>query len=202
MSEGGWKKPFYKVAENDSKNAAWLGNAIGWQGLEDEGNYNAKNPGHAITKAAEYAALYYLGGMLGGASAGAGAEAGAGMGASAGGAIDMAAEQAAEQGLTQAAGATSSVYQPGITDKALGLLSSGSSSGKSGILAKQVGMNMLQGQQQPQQRPMAAPPQQGQQEPLRMPYGSPYGTSAGNSLGIQQPLTEEQKRMLRARGLL
>jgi hypothetical protein len=37
------KKQFEKVAAQDSRNMAWLGNAMGWQGLEDEANHNAKS---------------------------------------------------------------------------------------------------------------------------------------------------------------
>jgi hypothetical protein len=109
VSGGGWKEPFYAVAKNDSRNAAWLGNAIGWQGLEDEGKYNTKNPGHAVTKAAEYAAMYYLGGQIGqylGGGSQAAPAAGAVVDESAGLAMNAGtttAQQAAQQQAMQAA---------------------------------------------------------------------------------------------------
>jgi hypothetical protein len=223
MSGGGWKEPFYKVAKQDSRNLAWLGNAIGWQGLEDAAKYNVKNPGHAVSTAAEYALGGYLGGLLGagGEAAGAAGEAAvpAFEGAVASGAAttteELAAQQAAQQALQQGGagilggapvtdlstmGNTVPVKdlstQAGLLDKSRLALSSGSSSGKSGLLAQQLGMKMLQ--PQGQQQPMPAPrPQGGSMEPLRSPYGQPYGTSSGNSLGL---LTEEQKKKLRAQG--
>jgi hypothetical protein len=112
VSGGGLKDEFYKLVKQDSRNASWLGNAIGWQGLEDEGKYNTENPGHAVGKAAQTFATMYLGGLLGDA-AGAGSGAGnaaapvidesAGLLMNAGSnAATLAEQQAAEQALQQA----------------------------------------------------------------------------------------------------
>ena len=74
-----------------------------------------------------------------------------------------------------------------------GLLSSGSGTGKGGMLATQMGMKMMAPEQQPP--PQAPPPrQQASPEPLATPYG--------NGLLTHEQMTEEQKRMLRARGLI
>lgn len=107
------KDPLYWLVKQDSRGAAELGRAIGWDALRDEGKYNQKNPGHAITKAAETAATIYLGGLMGGGGAESAAGAFAGGGAegllSAGGmtaekAAEAAALQAAESGAVQGAG--------------------------------------------------------------------------------------------------
>ncbi len=124
MSGGGWKEPLYDIVRNDSRNAAWLGNAIGWQGLEDEGKYNTKNPGHAVGKAAQYAATYYLGSLLGnylgGASGAAdtGAVVTAGDADAAAAAEQIAAAQAAQQATQQAAPGllANTTMESGLTD--------------------------------------------------------------------------------------
>jgi len=91
-----WKEPFYKVARQDSRNMAKIGNALGWDWLEQEGKRNTDNPGRAIGKAAQYAATWYLGGPAWGA---------AGSGASAAGttAAEEATKVAAEEAAKQAA---------------------------------------------------------------------------------------------------
>jgi hypothetical protein len=123
VSGGGWKEPFYKVAKNDSRNLEWLGNAVGWQGLENEAKHNKENPGRAITKAAEYAALYYLGGAAAGAMGG-GAAAGGGAAEAAGTtAAQAAAEQAAIQGAEQGGYGMAADYAAGAAPEASGLLS-------------------------------------------------------------------------------
>src|SRR5690348_5213637 len=76
-----YKKPFEQVAAQDSRNLADIFNKVGWQGAEDEAKHNVQNPGRAITKAAEYAALWYLGSVAGGAAGGAGSAAGEGVAA-------------------------------------------------------------------------------------------------------------------------
>jgi hypothetical protein len=75
MSGGDWKKPFLRVAQIDSQNLKHLGQDWNLPWLENEAAHNEKNPGRAITKAAEYAAMWYAGGLLGGTegSVGAGA---------------------------------------------------------------------------------------------------------------------------------
>lgn len=200
MSAGGWKEPFYGKAKRDSRFIEDFANKIGWQGLEDEAKYNQENPGHAIGKAAQYAATWYLlNGMDAGAAPAAEAALGAGTGAGAETAVDIAAQQAAQQALAQGAGTTvaNTTVQPGLLDK----LVSGSGTGKGGLLAQQMGMRMLAPQGQ-QPMPQPGPRTQGSMEPLRNPYasqqGGPYGTAAGNSMGM---LTEEQKRKLRAQGI-
>jgi hypothetical protein len=184
MSGGGWKEPFLKVAQLDSQNLKHLGQKWNIGFLEDEAAHNEKNPGRAITKAAEYALAGYLGGLYGGPEGAGGAAGegaiGAGTGAAASGAVDMAAEQAAVQAAEQAAaqGATSSVMNPTIWEK----LASGSGSTGSGKqLAMQMGMQSLK-PQEPQ--PMGAPPprqQAGNAEPLPLPY-SQRGTNGLLSL--------------------
>jgi hypothetical protein len=186
MAGGGWKEPFLGKAKRDSRFIEDFANKIGWQGLEDEAKHNQENPGHAITKAAEYALAGYLGGLYGGAEAAAGMEAGVGAGTTASTAINVAEQQAAQQAMQTAASGV--IPKAGLLDT----LASGSSTGKGGLLAQQMGMKMLTPQQPPQQMPMARPQGGGQQAPLT----NPYGTSAGNSMG----LTEEQKRRLRAQG--
>lgn len=80
-----------------------------------------------------------------------------------------------------------------------GLLTGGKGGG-AGLMAQQMGMNMMQPQQPPPQRP--GMPMQGQQGPLMSPNErTPYGTSAGNSLGGKMPMSEEEKRRLRAMGI-
>lgn len=83
-----------------------------------------------------------------------------------------------------------------------GLLSSGSSTGKGGLLAGQMGMQLLNAGQQRPQMPMSPPPRGGNMEPLNTPYSQNAFGPGGNSLGGQY-LTEEQKRRLRMQqGLL
>lgn len=130
------KEPLYKFVKQDSRNAAWLGNALGIQALENEGKYNTKNPGHAVGKAAQTAALMYLGGALGGGAAGdavGGASAGIGAGAEMT-AEEIAAQQAmaqlaqqAPQGLanTMESGAPQSGYTPSSLWNALKNANSG-----------------------------------------------------------------------------
>lgn len=98
MSSGVWdeiKKPLYKTTAEVSRSSAKLGNATGFDYLENEGKKNTDNPGRAIGKAAAAVASWYAGGLLG---AGAGATGGA-----AGEAGTLVAEQAAEEAAKQAA---------------------------------------------------------------------------------------------------
>lgn len=223
MSGGG--NPLYRLVKQDSRNAAWLGNAIGWQGLEDEANRNVQNPGRALTKAAISAATWYLGGAaggyLGGGSDAANAGAASTDAAESGGTLALnSAGTAASPYMTQAAQQTAMQYAGGIDPETaagaggmsvaqngigpgtllnqfrgavnnpssllssnsglLSNLSSGSSSGKAGNLALQMGLKSLAPQQP--QGPMPAPPRQQQDNtPLPLPYG---GT---NSLVGSQP---------------
>ena len=96
------KDALYKLVKQDSRNAEWLGNALGWDYLEEEGKKNIGNPGRAVGKAAAAAATWYLGGLLG---SGAGA-AGTAAGETAGAAAEMTAEQIAAQLAEQAAAET------------------------------------------------------------------------------------------------
>lgn len=75
MSGGGWKKPFEQVAAQDSRNLADLFNKLGIQPAEDEARHNVRNPGRAITKAAEYATMGYLGSLAAGGEGGVAADA-------------------------------------------------------------------------------------------------------------------------------
>jgi hypothetical protein len=106
------KDPLYWLVKQDSRAAAEVGRGLGLDFLRDEGKYNQKNPGHAITKAAEYAALYGLGDyFLGAGSATEGGmdavQAGENVGsmgplaANAAGGATMTAEQLAEQQAMQ-----------------------------------------------------------------------------------------------------
>lgn len=106
MSSGG--NPLYRLVKQDSRNFATIGNAIGWQGLEDEANHNVKNPGRAITKAAINAALWYIGGEAGSALGG---------GEGAGGAA-AASTDAAESGGTLALNAAGTAVTPYATQAA------------------------------------------------------------------------------------
>ena len=202
----------YRLVKQDSRNAAWLGNALGIDFLEQEGKYNTKNPGHAITKAGEYAALGYLGGLYGGLYDSAGAYAAATPALTASG--EQAAMLAAQTGDFGAQGLMSTAAAGGNSyANALASLSGGGAPSSKTMMALQ-GAKMMFPEQQPQQRP-AAMPMQGQQGPLPNMYGqTPYqarpisgtvgnvgtfGTEAGNSLGMTE---EERKRRLRELGYL
>ena len=87
----GLKDLLYKPVEQDSRNMAKLGNALGWDYLEQEGKENVGNPGRAVGKAAAHAATWYLGSGLGEMGAGASQMAPAATEA----AVTTAAEQAA-----------------------------------------------------------------------------------------------------------
>lgn len=100
MSGGDWKKPFYAVAKQDSRNMAKLGNALGWDWLEQEGKKNVENPGRAVGKAATSALLWYLGGPAWGGGSGA---AGSAAGTTAEEAAKIAAEEAAKEAAKQEA---------------------------------------------------------------------------------------------------
>ena len=248
------KKPLYKIVKQDSRNTAWLGNALGWQGLEDEANKNVANPGRAVGKAAASAAAWYLGALAGagGADAGAAADTGGaaadaaipmtGMFANAGGAginsltqqqlADMAIQAANQQAPASSSllGNTAGLMKSSLLDPAPGvtlpghgigaavdsaLINNGGGQaasylnsllGRSGVMGgsagskgTQLGLMGLQ-MMQPHTPPPQGMPQRagGQQDqgPLPLPYGSP----AGNSLGTDMPLSEEQKRRLRAMG--
>lgn len=122
MSSGGWdelKKPLYGELRMASRLMQSVGNKVGWQGLEDEGKYNQKNPGHAATKITEYAVPALLGAYFGGGS---GAEAAAPViDESAGLAMNAAttsAQQAAEQQALQTAleGAQNTTMESALTN--------------------------------------------------------------------------------------
>jgi hypothetical protein len=226
VSSGGWdelKKPMYGELRMASRLMQSVGNKVGWQGLEDEAKYNQKNPGHAATKITEYALPVLLGAYFGGGAAGAGAAGEAGAGAAGGEAADLAAQQAALQAAQgggmaatdESAGLLGANYaapvsdlsintvpvkeastQAGLLDKArLGFTGGNSSTtGKGGLLAQQMGLKMMMPQQQPQRAPMGRPAPQASNEQLHYAYGTPQGNSLGS------PLTEEQKRKLRAQG--
>lgn len=99
MSEGlDPKKLLYKTTSEVSRGSAKLGNAIGWDYLEQEGKKNTGNPGRAVGKAAASVAAWYLGGLAG---AGAGAGGAAAGEAAAGEVAKTAAEKAAEEALKQ-----------------------------------------------------------------------------------------------------
>lgn len=72
-----FKKPLYAQTKWDSRIAERFGNALGWDGLENEGKRNQKNPGHAIGKAAQIWATMALGDIGSGAGAAGGAAANA-----------------------------------------------------------------------------------------------------------------------------
>lgn len=134
MSGGGWKKPFEQVAAQDSRNLADFFNKVGWQGAEDEARHNVRNPGRAITKAAEYAVGGYLGSLAaGGEAAGAADAAGAAGGAAGEGAYGaLTAEQIAQNLAPIAAGenvGTAGILAAGSPEAAgnAGILSSLSS---------------------------------------------------------------------------
>jgi hypothetical protein len=128
VSGGG--NPFYKVAQQDSRNLADFFNKVGFQKGEDEAKYNVKNPGHAISTAAEYALAGYLGSLMAGGEAGAGAagnaaapvvDESAGLLMSAGSnaatlAEQQAAEQALQQALQQAPQGLANTMEAGLTD--------------------------------------------------------------------------------------
>lgn len=192
MSGGGWKEPFYKVAELDSQNLKHLAQMWNLPWLEEEAARNEKNPGRAITKAAEYAAAGYLGGLYGGLYDTAGAYAAATPALKATGEGSQAAMLAAQtgdfgaQGLAATAASGGSPYADALAKLASG---SGSTSGGK-QLAMQMGLQQMQPQQQ--QQPMAPPPrQQAPAEPLPTPYG-PNGNSTG-LLSLQE--IERRKRL-------
>jgi hypothetical protein len=132
------KHAFERVAQIDSQNLKHLGQDWNLPWLEQEAAHNEKNPGRAITKAAEYAALAYLGGAAFGGSGEAGAAADA-SGAAAGAAGDTATTIAEQQAMQQAlaaqapqgfantleAGATDTGYTPSTLWNALKNYNSG-----------------------------------------------------------------------------
>lgn len=120
--------PLGDLVKQDSRNASWLGNAIGWQGLEDEGKYNTQNPGHAVTKAAETAATWYLGGLLGSSL---------GAGETAGSAAATAGTDAAESAGTLAVNGAGNAVAP--------YLASGAMEGGSGLTGAGLSQMMANG---------------------------------------------------------
>jgi len=102
------KRLLYKGVEFDSRNMQKLGNALGWDWLENEGKSNVSDPSRALRKAALAAASIYAGGALGGMFGGeAGAAAGEGLGGSAG-------EAAAAAGMGGGMGAAASQIPAGL----------------------------------------------------------------------------------------
>lgn len=118
------KELIYKLVKQDSRNAAKLGNAIGWDYLEQEGNRNVQNPGRAVGKAAATAATWYLGGLMGGAGSAAGEGANAAGNVAGSAATDTASELAKQEALNSAQYAMQQ-----------GMLSSG------GLMSGQAGMS-------------------------------------------------------------
>jgi hypothetical protein len=114
MSEG--KDLLYKLVKQDSRNAANVGDAIGWDYLQEEGNRNVEDPSAALRKAAISAATWYLGGM-----AGAGAE-GAAAGAAGSAALDAGITAGSELTAQQlAAMAMSEMTEPALAGAAQGV---------------------------------------------------------------------------------
>lgn len=190
MSGGGWdeiKRPFYQVAQKDSQNLKHLGQKWNIGFLEDEAAHNEKNPGRAITKAAEYAAMGYLGGLYGGLYDSAGAYAAATPALTASGEqAAMLASQTGEfgaNGLLQTAASGGNQYAGTLAKMASG---SGTSAGGK-QLALQAGMNAMQPAQRPPMQSAPPPRQQQPMEPLPLAYGQRM-----DSLGMG--LTEEEKR--------
>jgi hypothetical protein len=71
-------KPIEKMMQTDSQNMRRIGNAIGWQGLEDEATKNADDPVRGVARASLaaggiFAAPYVYGAMTGGGAGGAAA---------------------------------------------------------------------------------------------------------------------------------
>lgn len=227
------KNAFERVAQLDSQNIKHLAQDWNLPWLEQEAAHNEKNPGRAITKAAEYALGGYLGGAYGGLYDSAGAAGGAAADAASTAQDVAAAQQAAQQaGLIDpyAVDVTANStpgYSYGLLDKgkiaannlagnnaANGFLfGGGGGGGSSKAMLALEGLKMMQPQQAPQGagggRPFQASqgslPSMYQSNPYQArPMSSgPYGTSAGNSLGINDAmLTEEQKRKLRAQGVI
>jgi hypothetical protein len=222
MCQGG--NPLYKVAQFDSRNLLQLGKALGIKPLEQEAEYNIKNPGHAISTAAEYA----LGGYLGSAAAGAlgGGAAGVAGAAPVAGttAADFAAQQAAAQSLAammgenvgsvlpevvgETPGAVSDLStQAGLLDKAKYAFSNvGGGKGSAGAarLAATMGQGLLNGQPQPQ--PQGRPFMPAQQSTSSSGFSgyAPVQAPQIGSQGQQGQLSELQRQrylaQLRAQG--
>ncbi len=180
------RKPLDKLTSEASRQAADLGNKIGWQGLEEEGKRNTENPGHAYGQAAKYTAMYYLGGLLGGAGGAGGAGATAAesaIPAATDTAITTAADEATQQAIREALiRAAAEGQDVGYVPEVHGLLTGTASpapgaeagllnqGGKSAMqkFAIRQGANMMQTQQTPQAQPMRfqQPEQQQPQTPI------------------------------------
>ena len=201
------KKPLYQMATQGSRSVAEIGRGTGWDWLKNEGKKGEKNPGYALTRAAETAALaaaaYYAPEAYSSMVASPEAYAAATPGLSAGG--QQAAMLAAQtgdfgaQGLLQTASAGGNPYAA-----VLGKMVSGSGTGSgANLLASQMGAKMLQ-PQQPQQMPQSRSFQGGNVEPLPPPGGQPVGNSSGLPGLLKSPdeILKRKLAELRARGLL
>lgn len=179
------KEPLYKIVAHDSRMSKKVGNAIGWDYMEEEADKNTKNPGRAVGKAAAYALGSYLGGAMAGGS-GSGA---AGAGEAAGGA-GAAATEAAAGGAAAAGGYASTdaaimalsqpLGQEMMTQAGGGLLS-GLSGGNAATtkLAMQMGSGLLQPRPQ-QPMPQGRPAPQQDPGPIQMPYQQQPGSNSLN----------------------
>jgi hypothetical protein len=201
------KKPLYDMARQGSRSIAEVGRGTGWDWLKNEGKSGEKNPGYALTRAAETAGLamgaMYAPELYAAMASSPEAYAAVTPGVTASG--QQAAMLAAQTGDFGAKGllATSAAGGNPMANMVLGSMGRVVCENDGGL----QGLKMMFPDQQ-NARPAPAPPMQGQQGPLPSMYSGhpyqarpmantgPYGTEAGNSLGF----TEEQKRKLRELG--
>lgn len=215
MCEQGIKDLVEKPTAQASRILSSAANKVGLQGVEDWSKENEKNPGRAVTKAAEATASWYAGNALGdyfGPASGAGA-AGAGTDvatAAAQAGPDYAAELAQLNGAAGpgyaaevAQAANPGMIAPGMQTQAMdesGLLNQGQIPNVmnspqmqiKGLMQKPFTRNLMmrQGLQSltPQQQPAPAPPPQ--RAPAYQPQSTPYGGSSspygGGGLPYQQ----------------
>lgn len=229
MSGGGWKEPFYKVARQDSRNAEWLGNALGIDFLEKEGKHNKENPGRAVGKVATSAALYGIGDYLAGLGevanvAAPAADAAIGAATSGAGttAASIAEQQAMQQALAQGggkgllgmdaiqAGENVGSFMPQVAERSFNTVPVKDLSQQAGLLDKgrlalSAGSGTGKGGMLAAQMGMGMlNPQQPQQPmgapPPQQPPAQPLNNPYGSQAGNSMGFTEEQKRKLRAMG--
>jgi hypothetical protein len=195
------KDQLYWLAKQGSRSVSEAGRATGWDWLKNEGKEGQKNPGYALTRAAESAGLaaaaMYAPALYSAAASSPEAYAAATPGLTASG--QQAAMLAAQTGDFGAQGLLSTASAGGspMANMVLGSMGTGAGSSAKMMTGLQ-GLKMMFPEQQQRQAPQA-PPMQGQQGPLLDMY--PNRIAPGqSSLGMLSE--EERKRKLRAMGLL
>ncbi len=191
-----------KIFKTDSQNMSRIGNAIGWDRLEQDAKWNADNPSQGVARAATATGAGFagagIGNLLGGAGAYEAAIPAAGSEQSA-----MLAAQTGDFGAyglgktMQAASTADGLpwYEQAGAKYGGNLLSNVGKAGNQ--YAKKYTMDQAMGLMNPQQPQMPQRMPQGQQQPYeaQAPYGGGQAP-VGGLLGM----SEEEKRRLRMMG--